>query len=133
MDIYNAIMKAADHIERSPQDFNFNAISVPSCGSPGCALGWIGHFMGFEPNRQCGFALSAVKMLGIPRNELPEFIFYARMDKLIKDWRDDPSTCARGLRLYAAKYHAPVVQPPDWNAIASRQTIGEHEKSQELA
>ena len=49
MNVREAILAAADHIETYPKKFSFASVEVPSrrsCGTPGCALGWIGHFAG---------------------------------------------------------------------------------------
>lgn len=112
MNIREAILKAADHIERNPLDFDFWKTGVPgSCGTPGCALGWIGHFMGETNyfNDVCD-----VMGLGITKPHLPErgeFDFYRRMDKiegpavLHGKWTNSAELCARTLRLYADKYH----------------------------
>jgi hypothetical protein len=49
MNIYNAIMKAADQVETHPESFDFWVNDIPErCGSPGCALGWIGFYLGLE-------------------------------------------------------------------------------------
>ena len=62
--VYEAIMLAADHIERNPADFNFMSIGIPDCGTPGCALGWIGSFGGLTKS-ECGFADAATDLLGL--------------------------------------------------------------------
>ena len=49
MNVYEAIVKAAWAIENHPQEFDFNSQVYPpgpGCGTPGCALGWIGTFLG---------------------------------------------------------------------------------------
>jgi len=109
VNVYNAIMRAADHIENHPNEFNFSSVWIPgtdderSCGTPGCALGWIGHFAGVK-------GLSEIEMpwrlgfdglwLDAVRN------FYARMDALNRRWRRDSIACSGALRLYAEKYHS---------------------------
>lgn len=107
--MFNAIMKAADKVEKSPCEFQFMETGIPDgCGSPGCALGWIGHFLGGAKN----FA-SVPGMLGLGDEFEGQQIFYARMDALSPDsWRWDGYKCARTLRLYAEKYHSPVVELP---------------------
>lgn len=122
MSIYNAIMKAADYIECHPKKFDFNEIAIPHCGSPGCALGWIGYFLGIQGTIE-----------GVCNAGISDSHFYTAMDDLVGDnpardeyglkvtwgpWHKDAAICARGMRLYAAKYHAPVVVP-DWNALAA--------------
>jgi len=110
MNVYEAIMKAADHIERHPNEFMFTAAfcpEKPGCGSPGCALGWIGAFMGLGAR---GFMEVAMRLTG-ERFSTADDTFYGRMNNLNGkrvDWRKNPDKCARALRLYAAKYHAPA-------------------------
>lgn len=141
MNIYTAIMKAADWIESHPSEFKFFSISVPDapgCGTPGCAIGWIGTFAG---NRK-GFTRVYSEILGVGS----DIEFYSRMDKLsapgagycdgTTQWRHQASECGRVLRLYAAKYHAPAKpaqQPPDWQAMAAVQTVAADVRSQEVA
>ncbi len=45
--IRNAILLTATHLERNPQEFDFHQPTVPkgpSCGTCGCALGWMATF-----------------------------------------------------------------------------------------
>jgi hypothetical protein len=109
-------MRAADHIERNPHLFEFLRIAVPECGSPGCAIGWVGHFAGQERGRIVDGVCT--DFFGVA-----PLTFYERLDKVYGStgWQNDPAQCASALRLYAAKYLAPPkpVQPtPDWNAMA---------------
>jgi alpha-beta hydrolase superfamily lysophospholipase len=101
-DIYTAIMKAADHIERNPRLFDFDRIDIPKCGSPGCAIGWIGHFFGATHETLEGFAMKTLLPGGSGK-------FYVYMNELARttNWIKSPKQCASTLRLYAAKYHAP--------------------------
>jgi len=41
--MYEAIMKAADSIEKQPDLFHYNSVLIPneSCGTPGCAIGCV--------------------------------------------------------------------------------------------
>lgn len=132
MNLYQAILLAADHIERNPGEFNFNTCDLPDgpgCGTPGCALGWIGVFGGAKERGNglyCGIALVAFtdysggfESIGThnPLMKITQSEFYDRMDALVGSWKENAADCARALRLYANKYHAPKV--PDWNAIAS--------------
>lgn len=152
MNIYNAIMKAADHIERNPQEFSFVSVVIPKepCGSPGCALGWIGHFAGAaRPHTRSISCVAANEtydeetrrllrlespLLGITQAE-----FYERMKDASgsHDWRYSAPHCAVALRLYAEKYHGEEkpkpVSPPDWNSMAAKWMIGDDVRSQEVA
>lgn len=130
MDIYNAIMKAADHIERHPELFDFETMLVPACGTPGCALGWTAHFMQFD-HEDANVGDFAAKML-----PWSEGAFYEKMNRVFGamrfDWIGDAALCARTMRAYAAKYHAPAPVVPDWNAMAAKQTVSTAARSQEL-
>ena len=150
MNIYNAILAAADHIERNPEEFSFGSIIIPKepCGSPGCALGWIGHFA--DAARPHSRSISCVaandiydeKMRRLLRLENPLLgithgEFYARMDALAGsyDWRREAPTCARALRLYAKKYHAPARNDARalYERINSIQRIPDSIVSEEVA
>lgn len=135
MNLYNAIMKAADHIERNPDEFNWNHVDVPDapgCGTPGCALGWIASFLGCTRDG-LGF-VAAAHALGVGDEH---YIFYRRLDEFapFAKWRQKASVCAFALRAYAAKYHGheKPASPPDWNALAGKWTVGDDVRSQELA
>ena len=65
MNIYNAILKAADHIERNPHLYDFYRSNVPNCGTPGCMLGWIGHFMGIPKGANIYTAVGPRLNIGI--------------------------------------------------------------------
>jgi hypothetical protein len=109
MTVYEAIMKAADSIEQNPHLFHFNAVSAPTCVSPGCALGWIGFHLGMK-DLDGPYTLDVGKALGFAYYTHISHPFYERMKDLTGGmaWRDDTALCAKGLRLYAAKYHKPV-------------------------
>jgi hypothetical protein len=126
LNIRTAILKAADHIERHPGDFSFKEHRYPAgaaCGTPGCALGWIGFFAGLH---QHGWDVTRTnEFLGIPYDLHVGNPFYERMDDLCgtTNWRFNVATCALGLRRYADKYfpaESPAVPVafPDWMAIA---------------
>jgi hypothetical protein len=113
MNIRDAILKAADHIERNPREFDYwstNTPEAPGRGTPGCALGWVACFMG-----------ESIGALDSSWNRAMRF--YSEMDSLAHGWMSSAPLCAKGLRLYADKYHpaespAVPVAYPDWMAIA---------------
>ena len=123
MDIYTAVLRAADHIERNPHLFDFNACGTPArtdCGTPACALGWIGHFLGIVPKTQ--ELRSVADALGFGDCGLG---FYERMDEVYGsyEWMISAAACAKGLRLYAARYLSPpkaVVPAGYWDRMAER-------------
>lgn len=47
-DIYHAIFKAADSIERNPHLYDFWQNDITDCGSPHCILGWVGVHLGIK-------------------------------------------------------------------------------------
>lgn len=123
MNIYDAIMKAADQIEKNPELWDFNTLAIPECGTPGCALGWIGHFskckiskeaklVGMVPQQT--YLGNVALSMGLPS----ESSFYERINDLaghngLDWWLSKASTndIARVLRLYAEKYHGHEKQP----------------------
>jgi len=118
MEIREAILKAADWIQRYPSDFKYMENEIPDCGMPGCAIGWIGHFLGVK--RRNGFDIDNVmKIMGL--KYLHEFSRH-RMDVLCgweSNWRNNADACAAGMRLYADKYHPAPVSTPNWEAIST--------------
>lgn len=102
MNIYTAIMKTANLLEKHPDLWDFHKVYVPKCDSPGCALGWIGFFMG----RKAGDPLPS---FGISSGE-----FYDRLSEIQyedpnwinkPDWTKDGTIAARCLRTYAERYY----------------------------
>jgi hypothetical protein len=120
MSAYTAILRAADHIEANPRLFDFERTKVPgNCRTPGCALGWIGHFAGRTkarirarfslPFMHRGIAIVTSEGSSDPVLNITARVFYERMDNLaIADWRRNPIACAIALRHYAQRYHEPL-------------------------
>ena len=131
MNIRNAILKAADHIEANPSLFTFSEIFIPNdCGTPGCALGWIGFFANAAKNMNNWWAnaykdsprctLSAVTDDDHPSEMgIDQGVFYNRMDDLSKirhngrfvSWHHNAKECATSLRIYADEYHPEEISP----------------------
>lgn len=142
MNLYNAIMSAAGHIEQNPKEYNFDTLSIPThCGSPGCALGWIAHFAGVEnwadkiqshEDEVTSFVRLVMKVpptpYPVPMRGIrpPEGTFYERLDQLRdagdKSWIDHPEVTAKVLRRYAEKYHAHEKQRPTQALVADLMT-----------
>lgn len=104
MNIRQAMLRTADHIERNPAAFDFDSIWIPdspSCGTPGCAVGWMIHFMGVDPIAYSGFYLFARDFMGLHS----ESRFYDRMDVINPEWKKNAKACAAALRFYADEYH----------------------------
>lgn len=105
MNIRDAILKAADHIEREPRTYDFCGMYVPGCGSVGCLWGWIGYFLGM-PADTCNMAVA--NEIGIPSTGH----LYRFGSEVLGDWsyQNDPKAAAKVLRLYADKYY-PAEKP----------------------
>jgi hypothetical protein len=130
VEIYDAIMKAATTIDAQPENFNFHTTDIPrgpGCGTPGCALGWIGHYLGMSRNE----VFATVAKLLFNTNIHSDDAFYTRMDALHggESWRFSAPACAAALRLYAAKYHAPkrTGLPDIVREIFTRQPVAKGE------
>ncbi len=119
MNIRAAVLEAADRIEAEPDRFDFGSISIPgmTCGTPGCALGWVGAYMGLQATESLSAvsSLSAVCVaLGADGGALT---FYNRMDEMQcrfgpndSHWSDNARVCAAMMRKYADQYH-PAEKP----------------------
>jgi hypothetical protein len=108
-EIRNAVLLAADHIEQFPGEFDFMSLDVPRakhCGTPGCALGWIAHFLGQRDEDGAWFGI-----VGVDDQE-----FYERLDAFEGrdhksgecgewgDWSRSAAACATALRRYADEH-----------------------------
>jgi len=105
MNIYTAIMMAADHIDEQVSRWHYSAAFTPTtCDSPACALGWIGYCAGYEGGIDVGNI--AETLLNIPETE-----FYSRMAQINSPfypscWIAQAGVAAKCLRLYAEQYHS---------------------------
>lgn len=101
MKIRTAILLAANRIATRPELFAFHETNIPvDRDTPGCALGWIRFY--FQPQKH----LRSVKTIAPKRLTSDDAIFYNRMHALVPDdWCHSAAKCAKGLRLYADKYH----------------------------
>ena len=120
MNLREAILKTADLIECDPGIWNFGNARVPPCGSPGCALGLIGLFMGCRKGSSVGDV--SPELLGVSSDT-----FYNRMHDIPHDglWTRDAQVAAHCLRQYADTYHPAIVTshvgiPADVRAIFER-------------
>jgi hypothetical protein len=102
MNTRQAILGAAHQIEMKPSTFDFDSCQKPECGTPGCALGWVGFFLGVE-DTQGGYPSRVACAMGCERNAAD---FYDRMNRLgDTKWHLTAAACASALRRYADKYH----------------------------
>lgn len=120
MNVYQAIMQAADRIESRPDRFDFDSCGIPSvgnCGTIGCALGWIGACAGLpltgDISAVAGHRYPPEKDGSVERSllQVEQIAFYWRMDDIEYGWAKSAHKCAKALRLYAQKYHAPESRP----------------------
>lgn len=120
MNIREAILKTADLFERKPEMFNFMESRIPhDCGTPGCAIGWMGYFLGAPRD---ALIIAVFDLIGIDDSG-----FYVRMSELSElgpdgeVWTRSPSVCAETLRLYADRYHpaSPTVYRPGADVVRS--------------
>lgn len=116
MNIRNAMLATANLFEKSPSAYRFCNVNKPDCNTPGCVLGWIGHYLDTPVGSLCYPELVA-QTCGVPpirpgRNS-SEDQFYERMND-IQDathisgegwWSSCAESCVRVLRLYTDKYH----------------------------
>lgn len=108
MNVREAILKAAERIDASPNDFEFSSGVKPKCGTPGCALGWIGFYaeIGDGDFYYPEHVARAIDPL------MDELDFYKRMGRLCADgigryesqWMHVASKCATTLRAFADRY-----------------------------
>lgn len=135
MNIREALLKAADYIEAHPTEFDFGKTDRPHpCETPGCALGWIGFFMGVEAhaNDDTYFLNRVADACNVPALKRGGFTgsegeFYFRMNELGM-WIHEASECAEVMRLYADKYH-PAEKPKHIGIPASVRAIFETAQS----
>jgi hypothetical protein len=111
MNIRQAILLAADSIEQNPKMFNYASCYRPDfdCGTPGCALGWIGLHAGIAVNadggRQGKFVKTLDAVADLTTGDNHACTFYERMSAISSGWKCDAADCAAALRKYADKYH----------------------------
>lgn len=124
MNVRQALLAAADHIEARPQAYCFKNSNKPDCGSPGCLMGWVGFFAEVKDKDKRdwdtpGYANQVAKeVLGL--NGWAHFFGLGSELGDFSKYTQDSKQAAGMLRAYADKYHpAPVQAPPDWNTLAT--------------
>jgi hypothetical protein len=109
MNIRQAILKAADHIEQNPHLYEFYQNEVPECGTPGCMLGWIGHFLGVRGS--VGYQVCPAMGLGEGQDGfIRKGIHELAIEEMghTRKWPDyatDAKAAARLMRLWADRNH----------------------------
>ena len=97
--VYEAIMLAADQIERDPASYRFGSLRVPCDGERGCMWGHVGRALGF-PQGTGIYKVSA--SLGVGDEHLYNF-----GETRFPGFTGDPAAAAKLLRAYANEFHAP--------------------------
>ena len=110
MNIRQAILRAADHIESHPELYEFHRNEVPACGTPGCMLGWIGYFLGVKGSvvyavcpamglgqGQDGFIRNGIHKLAVEEMK--------RRGSGWPDYAGDAKAAARLMRTWADRHH----------------------------
>lgn len=120
MNTRQAIIAAANQIDRTPAIFAYFNSRVPSCGSPGCFIGLIACNAGF-PHGESVHELCPA-LFGVSWDVVYDRVFDLSGRALVKNhsvaWCSDPALTARTMRLYADKYHpAPAPIPASVRAI----------------
>jgi hypothetical protein len=104
MTIRQAMLLAADRIERSPSCYNFYNSRSPGHRGDGCIIGWTAYYMGEAPGQECGVDGDSDslchKLFGIQPD-----VFFNRIHDLNKKTFSEPRFVAQAMRLYADKYH----------------------------
>lgn len=136
VDIRQAILNAADLIEKSPDRYDFYSNDKPGCGTPGCMLGWIGHFMGVPASRGVlPYTAAVSRALGF-EGASAHHEFVSQLLDVCHPLSLHPligkHEVSKSLRLYADKYHPAEAKAstdcklPDWSALAMQPLpIGE--------
>jgi hypothetical protein len=101
--IREAILKAADFIERHPNQYEWTSILVPGFDGSGCMLGWISYFMGKVPYSGIQYEIEP----GVTQS-----LFYGRINSFgVYCSNIDGTTAPTALRKYAAKFHPIELRP----------------------
>jgi len=111
--IQTALLTTADLFETNPVRYGYGCTLVPDCGTPGCAVGYVGFFMGLKAGTGCWVDGDCASIIGVSHN-----VFIRRMDAFegtlhYMDWRSNAADCAKALRLYADEYHPETITPPE--------------------
>jgi hypothetical protein len=108
MTVYEAIMRAADHIDLNPGCFNFQRGERPSHDhDKSCPLAWIGYFLDLpddtKPDVRDLYANAVAKRL-TGMFEIAPFFKLCSKEGGICDRNKAPKL----MRAYAIKYHKPI-------------------------
>lgn len=107
MNIYDAIMKAADHIEADPSSYNFFEPNAPGAGGRGCMIGWVGHYMGLAGKDVYHEVVPALGV-DVAKNTLPNILHVVGFQAGDGCVTADARLAAKVMRRWAKTYQAPV-------------------------
>lgn len=115
-DIRQAILRAADRIEREPKSYNFMRMYTPRGGDVACMWGWVGHELGMQPQTPNFRVASAC---GIPDGQTGHLYEYCNRSHSWRFWdstfyQTSAKSAARQMRSYAEKFYPAEKLDPDF-------------------
>lgn len=127
--IREAILRAADSIEREPKRYSYKSNAGPGCGAPLCMTGWIGFHLSVPVTNDSymyrvkvvtGFDYIDIEKWRLSQNATMPSEQYLRL----QSYQSVASVAAELLRLYAdhkfpAAPIAPAIPLSTWDAIAA--------------
>ena len=129
MNVRQAILAAASHIERNPDQYKFHANGKPACGTPGCLMGWIGVYAGVAKSSH-SYMNDTKAALGFDYQDITQFWSNKINSVPHNDWmrlsmfQVRADAAAELLRVFAdERFPAEPLKFPDWNAMAAVQTV----------
>lgn len=102
--IRQALLDAADQIEREPKTYNYDSVEKPQCKTPACMWGWVGKFLGIKTDVGSGYLYAVSEAVGFDYVDVADY-----GDSLGLDARGNAPDAAKALRLFADR-HFPAVQ-----------------------
>lgn len=139
MNIRDAILATAALFESKPSVYNFQSNDAPSCDSPGCMMGWIGHFLGVPVKKYGVYLVDVADVAGFSYGCIGDVVRaeisrrmpihgYDAHSRFLHTYQVDAMAAASALRLFAdARFPVAPLRFPDWNAMASTRTVGADE------
>jgi hypothetical protein len=123
-EIRGAILSTAKLFEEKPDLWNWSNTQVPDCGTPGCALGYIGTALEIPAGKA---VVWVEEVLGYKDIFSVQSKFYADMNDASRDygWNLSASGASKALRAYADKYFPEVARPiiPESHQIVKWESV----------
>lgn len=109
--IYTAIMRAADHIEKNPHLYAFcGAVATPREGERGCMIGRIAFLAGERPGQCCGSSGTdsevCERILGVTAPQFFERALDIYYQLGLDGTFNNPRAAVAILHEYARRYHS---------------------------